>query len=138
MKRFILGSLLSFALCSALSAYAAPFTLNQDELAILEESELDQAPTENICDGLKPKETSSGVSFNASPCFGVPRKISPNPTTRAAAAYACGRHAGLWEAYCKCQSKKLQYEPSFIGNVYLVNCKRDPNSKVDCGTFSCE
>lgn len=138
MKRFILGSLVAFALCSTLSAHAAPFTLSQEEMAILQDSEIDPVPTENACEELKPRETSSSVTFNASPCFGLPRKISPNPTTRAAAAYACGRHAGLWASYCKCKKQKLEYEPGFIGNVYLVNCNRDPNAKVDCGTFRCE
>ncbi len=138
MKQFILGSLAALALCSTLSAHAAPFTLTQEEMEILKESEIDQVPTDKVCEGLKPREASSGVSFNASPCFGLPRKITPNPTTRTAAAYACGRYAGLWDAYCKCQNKKLQYKPGFIGDVYFVNCNRDPNAKVDCGTFKCE
>jgi hypothetical protein len=147
MKRFLLSSLTIVTLCWGLSAEAAPtqsmFTPREIAELNLTGEPANEDTTE--CEKLKPKGDSSKVGFNASPCFGqTPRVVRPNPKTSLDAAFACGKAHESWERYCQCDNKKLVHKaPSNsdnlpIGNVTLVNCSQDPNSTVDCGSFSCE
>jgi len=139
MKRLIFCSLAILATSSVCSAYAKPFELTQQEISALNESGVEppaSSPPVN-CEALKPKEQSADVGFNAMPCT-RPGKINPNPVTRESAKYACGKHSGLWEAFCACSGKKLKSLPEYVGDIEIIDCKRNPNSKVNCGIFVCE
>mgnify|MGYP006286374117 CR=1 FL=1 len=140
MKRLCFYSFTILALTSIYSAQAESFVLTPQEIDALNASAAEPpvTPPTNSCDSYKPTEKSGAVPFNASPCFGQPRKINPNPGTREAAKYACGKHAGQWQTYCTCLGKKLKTQPDFLGDIFFVNCSKDPNSQVDCGSFSCD
>ncbi|MEY4699857.1 MAG: hypothetical protein RL326_44 [Pseudomonadota bacterium] len=137
MKKLVLASFTLLVLVPALSAHAAPFVLSQEEISLLNQSVAQEPSVEKQCEKLKPREKSSQVGFNATPCFGPPRRVQPNVTTQLAAGYACGKHTGLWSAYCSCQNKKLEHRAGYIGDVYFADCSKDPNSVVDCGRFEC-
>jgi hypothetical protein len=137
MKKALLTSFTLLAFVPAISAHAAPFILSQEEISLLNQSGAQELPVEKQCEKLKPRDKSSHVGFNATPCVGPPRRIQPNQATKMAAGYACGKHTGLWSAYCSCQNKKLKHTTGYIGDVYFADCSRDPNSVVDCGRFEC-
>lgn len=139
MKRFFFSSLIALAPCLSLSARAEQFNLNTEEMAYLNESAVAQQPVPDACEALKPKENSAKIPFNASPCSGAPRKIIPNQRTLLAATFACGRQSAFWETYCSCQGKQLNHDQNqTTGDIYFVDCSKDPNSSVDCGSFECK